>query len=93
MPFGIASAPAIFQQAMKKILHGIPRAICYLDDVLITGQNDDEHLKTLEMVFTRLEDYGLGLKKSKCEFLKIRVEYLGYCIDADGLHKLNLQQK
>ena len=45
------------------------------------------------MVFTRLEDYGLGLKKSKCEFLKIKVEYLGYCIDADGLHKLNLQQK
>ena len=87
LPFGIASAPAIFQQAMEKILHGIPRVICYLDDVLITGQNDDEHLETLEMVFTRLEDYGLRLKKSKCEFLKTRVEYLGYCIDADGLHK------
>ena len=37
------------------------------------------------MVFTRLEDYSLRLKKSKCEFLKTRVEYLGYCIDADGL--------
>ena len=59
LPFGIVSAPAHFQQAMEKILHGIPRAICYLDDVLITGQNDDEHLETLEKVFTRLEDYGL----------------------------------
>ena len=87
LPFGIASAPAIFQQAMEKILHGIPRAICYLDDVLITGQNDEEHLKILETVFCRLEDYGLRLKKSKCEYLKTRVEYLGYCIDADGLHK------
>ena len=54
LPFGIASAPAIFQQAMEKILHGIPWAICYLDDVLITGQNDEEHLKTLETVFCRL---------------------------------------
>ena len=65
LPFGIASAPAIFQQAMEKILHGIPRAICYLDDVLITVQNDDEHLETLEKVFTRLEDYDLRLKEKQ----------------------------
>ena len=87
LPFGIASAPAIFQQAMEKILQGIPKVICYLDDVLITGQNDEEHLKTLETVFCRLGEHGLRLKKTKCEFLKTRVEYLGYCIDADGLHK------
>ena len=51
LPFGIAAAPAIFQQAMEKILQGIPKVICYLNDVLITGQNDEEHLKTLETVF------------------------------------------
>ena len=72
---------------MEKILHGIPKVICYLDDVLITAQNDEEHLKTLETVLCRLSEHGLRLKKSKCEFLKTRVEYLGYCIDADGLHK------
>ena len=60
---------------------------CYLDDVLITRQNDEEHLQTLETVFCHLEDYGLRLKRSKCEFLKTRVEYWGYCIDADGLRK------
>ena len=59
LPFSIASAPAIFRQAMENNLHRIPRAICYLDDVLITGQNDDEHLKTLEMVLARLENYSL----------------------------------
>ena len=72
---------------MEKILQGIPKVICYLDDVLITGQNDEEHLKTLETVFCHLEEHGLRLKKTKCEFLKTRVEYLGYCIDAEGLHK------
>ena len=87
LPFGIAAAPAIFQQAMEKILQGIPKVICYLDDVLITEQNDEEHLKTLETVFCRLEEHGVRLKKTKCEFLKTRVEYLGYCIDAEGLHK------
>ena len=51
LPFGIASAPAIFQSQMEKILQGIPKAICYLDDVLITGKDDSEHLATLEKVF------------------------------------------
>ena len=32
LPYGMASAPAVFQQAMDKILHGIPRVICYIDD-------------------------------------------------------------
>ena len=87
LPFGIVSAPAVFQQAVEKILHGIPKVICCLDDVLITAQNDKEHLKTLDTVLCRLSEHGLRLKKSKCEFLKTRVEYLRCCIDADGLHK------
>ena len=68
LPFGITSASAIFQQAMEKILHGILKAICYLDDVLITGQNDEEHLKTLETVFCCLEEHGLRLKKANVSF-------------------------
>ena len=51
LSFGIASAPAIFQSQMEKILQGIPKAVCYLDDVLITGKDDSEHLATLEKVF------------------------------------------
>ena len=33
LPFRIASAPAIFQRAMDSILQGIPRVLCYLDDI------------------------------------------------------------
>ena len=44
---------------MEKVLQGIPKVICYLDDMLITGQNDEEHLKTLETVFCHLEEHGL----------------------------------
>ena len=45
LPFGIASAPALFQQQMEKILQGIPNTTCYLDDVLITGHDDKKHLE------------------------------------------------
>ena len=44
LPFGISSAPAIFQKIMYTILQGIPRTLCYIDDILVTGANDEEHL-------------------------------------------------
>ena len=52
--FGIASAPALFQKIMDTILLGIPSTICYLDDILVTGKNDEEHSRNLEEVLKRL---------------------------------------
>ncbi len=37
LPFGIASAPDLFQRAMDTIFQGIPHILCYIDDILITG--------------------------------------------------------
>ena len=54
LPYGIASAPAIFQRVMDTILQGLPGVMCYIDDILITGANDAEHLKNLEAVLKRL---------------------------------------
>ena len=86
LPFGIVSAPAIFHNQMEKILQGIPKAVCYLDDVLITGKDDSDHLATLEKVFDQLYQWGVRLKKTKCEFMKQSVQYLGHVVDAQGLH-------
>ena len=70
---------------MEQILQGLPGVACYLDDVLITGRNDQDHLKNLEAVLQRLHDRGLRLKKSKCAVC-LSDEYLGYQVDAEGLH-------
>ena len=50
LPFGIASALAVFQRAMDTILQGIPHVACYLDDILVTGESEDQHLQHLEEV-------------------------------------------
>ncbi len=39
LPFGIASAPAIFQRAMDQILQGLSNVHCYLDDILVNFNN------------------------------------------------------
>ena len=81
LPYGIASAPAIFQMTVDKILQGLNVVSCYLDDILVTGIDDTEHLNNLQKVFERLQEYGVQLKRSKCSFMSTSVEYLGYKID------------
>ena len=85
LPFGISSAPAIFQRLMDKILHGLSGVICYIDDILITGKNEEEHLRNLAAVLNRLEKHGFRLKMDKCRFLIPSVEYLGHQIDEEGI--------
>eukprot|EP00118_Oscarella_pearsei_P019665 m.210272 g.210272 ORF g.210272 m.210272 type:complete len:329 (+) comp39743_c0_seq9:1996-2982(+) len=74
LPFGIASAPAVFQNLMEQMLHGLNGVVCYLDDILVTGSTLDEHGKNLEAVLKRLQDSGLRLRESKCQLLQTEVE-------------------
>ena len=86
LPYGVASAPSLFQATMEQVLQGIEGVLVFLDDILVTGKSEEEHLKRLDLVLTRLEEHGLRLNVSKCAFLQQQVEYLGHLIDADGLH-------
>ena len=88
LPFGIASAPAIFQQTMEKILQGLPGVTVYIDDILVTGRDDQEHLEALEKVMERLQRYGLRLKRGKCSFMQSSVEYLGYIVPSSRIPRM-----
>ncbi|XP_060754235.1 uncharacterized protein K02A2.6-like [Neoarius graeffei] len=87
LPFGITSAPSIFQRIMDQVLQGLPNVHCFLDDILVTGRDDAHHLRNLEAVLSRLEEFGLRVQKEKCEFFRSSLEYLGHIIDSAGLHK------
>ena len=86
LPFGISSAPSIFQRTMETLLQGIKGVLVYIDDILITGPTIEEHLSTLDKVLEKLGGANLRLNKPKCFFLQPSIEYLGHIIDKDGLH-------
>ena len=71
---------------MESLLQDIPSVVVYIDDILITGASDAEHLQTLEKVLNRLERSGLRLKRDKCVLMAESVVYLGHKIDKMGLH-------
>ena len=86
LPFGVASAPSLFQHIMDEVLHGLPNVVCYIDDILVSGWSQADHLKSLEEVLGRLLNEGISVKRSKCFFCRTQVQYLGHVIDATGIH-------
>ena len=63
---------------MDKSLSGISGVNVRVDDILITGNNDNEHWNNLENVIQRLSRAGLTVKPSKCFFLQPEGVYCGY---------------
>ena len=84
LPFGVKTAPAIFQQMMDTMLTGISGAAAYLDDIIIMGTDAKDLIKKLDAVLARIADYGLRLRADKCDFFMERVKYLGFIIDKNG---------
>ena len=88
VPFGLAQAPAYFQLLMNKVLKGLKLAMKYLDDIIIFSQNELQHLEHLEIVFSHLREAGLKMKRSKCDFFKSEIHYLGHLISPEGISPL-----
>lgn len=89
LPFGICNAPSLFQKMMENIIIGIPGVACFLDDIVVTGENSLEHLTRLELVLQKLQECGLTVRKEKCKFFENSICYLGHVIDREGLHTSN----
>ena len=56
-------------QAQVFLLARIAYIIVRLNDILVSGKNDAEHLKNSEEVLKRLSNAGLRLKENKCVFM------------------------
>ena len=87
LPFGISLAPVYFQEIMEGITCDLEGVAVYLDDILVSGFNEEEHLKNLQSLLQRLRDKGLRCCQQKCVFAQPSIEYLGYTISEEGISK------
>jgi len=70
---------------MGNLLQGIPHVVVRVDDILVNGKDDPDHLANLEAVLSRLFTAGLKLRLAKCLFMQPEVSYCGYVISGDGI--------
>ena len=85
LPFGISSAPEIFQRTMSKVLEGSEGTLCQVDDVLIHGVDQSEHDGRVRAVLHRLQETGMTLN-DKCEFSRSSIRFIAHIIDSSGTH-------
>jgi hypothetical protein len=55
--------------------------------MIVTGKTEQEHLKNLDNVLSRMQRFGLRANLNKCYFFKENVTYCGHEIGSDGLKK------
>ena len=58
----------------------------YLDAILIFSRSIEEHWDHLNIALERLRRAKLYGRLHKCEFLKDKVDYLGFEVSAEGIH-------
>lgn len=67
MPFGLANAPAVFQDFINDVLREILNrfVFVYLDDILIFSDSLQEHIDHVQQVLKRLLENHLFVKLEK----------------------------
>ena len=88
IPFGLAQAPAYFQESMTGILKDFNFAIAYFNDIIIFSRTAEEHLLHIKQVFQKLQSAKLSIKLSKCHFFSKEIQYLGHILSAKGIFPL-----
>ncbi|XP_026278484.2 uncharacterized protein K02A2.6-like [Frankliniella occidentalis] len=61
-PFGLASAPELFQKLNEQVFGGIPNVLIYFDDVLAFGKTEEEHDKAVAAVIQRAPSFDSSKK-------------------------------
>ena len=71
--------------------HGEPitrytQSVCvYIDDVLVRGTTEQDHLANLTEVLRRMSVTAVQLKGEKCAFMLSQVHYLGHTVSSEGI--------
>ena len=87
MPFGIKTAPGVFQSMMEDIFGDLLRVtvLIYLDDILIFSESEEDHVDHVKEVLRRLQANRLLVKLKKCVFSCREVDFLGYVVSDKGV--------
>ena len=93
MPLGIKPALGIFQKLIENQLNDIPMKVVKIDDILVSGSDDTEHLQNRKKSFQSIGKYGGHSKSIKMLVFQGEVEYNGFIVNSFGVLKKSHKEK
>ncbi|BES98482.1 Hypothetical protein NTJ_11291 [Nesidiocoris tenuis] len=85
VPFGISSAPEVFQKCSTSAFDGIEGVVVYFDDVIVAAESEEKHDKLLKEVMEKAKQFGVKFNKSKMQFKQKSVKYVGLIFSSEGV--------
>jgi len=87
MSFGLTNAPAVFIEAMNRMLHPYLDVfvVVFIDDILIYSKTEEEHEVHLSLVLDKVREYKYYAKLKKCAFWLSEVAFQGHVINQHGI--------
>ena len=85
LPFGLKNTPQIFQRKIDDIFKEYDFIHVYVDDMLISSENEIQHLEYLNIFINLCTIHGIGLSKKKPIVGEANIEFLGLIIDSKGI--------
>ena len=85
MPFGLTNAPSTFCTLINQVFHEYLDkfvVVVYLDDIVVYSSTMGEYQTHLWLVFEKLLENQLYLKREKCSFAQQLINFLGHIIEA-----------
>ncbi|GFX90499.1 transposon Tf2-6 polyprotein [Trichonephila clavipes] len=85
MPFGIVSAPEVFQKRNKKLFGDIEGVETYFDDIIVAGCDEDSHDAIMSRVLERAKLLNIKFNPDKLQYRVSEVKYVGQIISKSGI--------
>ena len=85
LPMGLKNAPSIFQRNMQRVFKDIPEVRIFVDDGIVGGATVEELYLNLRKVLDKLKEHNMVAKKSKLQFFKDELKFLGHVISREGI--------
>lgn len=85
MPYGIKTAPEIFQKKAREIFGNIPNVEVYIDDIIIWSKDLKQHEIILKEVMKVARENNIKFNLKKCIIAKNKVKFLGHEFTEQGI--------
>jgi len=85
LPFGISSAPEVFQKRANEIFGYILDVFVIFDDLLIAAESDEQHEKALRTVFEQTREKDVRFNRNKIQLRVRECKYIGHLLTPDNV--------